>query len=330
MASTDAKPVPQKNVAFRVTFPILDADGDLVTGAAGLDSEVSKDGGTFADATSEATEIATSSGVYYLDLTQTEMNADTVAVIVKTSTVGAKTTTIVMYPEEAGDVRVNVTQFGGTNLTAAAGIPEVKVASLAANSITSSVIAADAIGASQIAADAIGSSELAAGAVTEIQSGLSVLTEADIRTAVGLASDNLDTQLAAISAFLDTEVAAILAAVDTEVAAIKTKTDSLTFTTANRVDSQVYGMESGTVTASALAADAANEAADALLDRTAGIETGMTLRQALRVVLAATAGKATGLAGNTVTYRDTNDTVDRITAAVDDVGNRTSVTLNTA
>ena len=49
MASTDAKPVPQKNVAYRVTFPILDADGDLVTGATGLDSEVSKDGGTFAD-----------------------------------------------------------------------------------------------------------------------------------------------------------------------------------------------------------------------------------------------------------------------------------------
>lgn len=117
MASTDAKPVPQKNVAYRVTFPILDADGDLVTGAAGLDSEISKDGGTFTDCTNEATEIATSSGVYYLDLSSTEMNADTVAVIVKTSTSGAKTTTLVMYPEEAGDVRVNVTQFNGTGVT---------------------------------------------------------------------------------------------------------------------------------------------------------------------------------------------------------------------
>lgn len=107
MASTDAVPVPRKNVAYRVTFPILDADGDLVTGAAGLDSEVSKDGGTFADCTSEATEIATSSGVYFLDLTATEMNADTVAIIVKTSTSGAKTTTIVMYPEELGDYRVD-------------------------------------------------------------------------------------------------------------------------------------------------------------------------------------------------------------------------------
>jgi hypothetical protein len=98
MASTDASPVPVKNKAWRVTFPILDSTGSLVTGATGLDSEVSKDGGTFADCTNEATEIATGSGVYFLDLTATEMNADTVAIIVKTTTSGAKTTTLVCYP----------------------------------------------------------------------------------------------------------------------------------------------------------------------------------------------------------------------------------------
>jgi hypothetical protein len=115
MASTDAKLVPTKNVAYRVTFPILDADGDLVTGATGLDSEVSKDAGTFADCTNEATEIATSSGVYYLDLTSTEMNADTVAVIVKTSSTGAKTTVLTFYPQEAGDL---VAAVGAGGLTA--------------------------------------------------------------------------------------------------------------------------------------------------------------------------------------------------------------------
>jgi hypothetical protein len=136
MASTDARPVPQKNVAFRVTFPLLDADGDLVTGASSLDSEISKDGGTFADCTNEATEIATSSGVYYLDLTSTEMNADTVAVIVKSAS--AKTTTLVMYPEEAGDIRVNVTAFGGTAGTFSSGRPEVN-----ASHISGSQTAAD-------------------------------------------------------------------------------------------------------------------------------------------------------------------------------------------
>lgn len=118
MASTDAKPVPIKNTAYRVTFPIFDADGDLVTGATGLDSEVSKDGGTFADCTNEATEIATSSGMYYLDLTSTEMNADTVAVIVKTSSSGAKTTPLVMYPQEAGDIKIDVESISGDSTAA--------------------------------------------------------------------------------------------------------------------------------------------------------------------------------------------------------------------
>lgn len=113
MAAPDARAIPRKNAAYRVTFPILDADGDLVTAAAGLDSEVSVDGGTFADALSEATEIATASGMYFLDLTAAEMNGDTVAVIVKTTTVGAKTTALVFYPQESGDVRVDVDSWGG-------------------------------------------------------------------------------------------------------------------------------------------------------------------------------------------------------------------------
>lgn len=136
MASTDAKPVPQKNVAYRITFPIFDADGDLVTAAASLDSEISKDGGTFTDCTNEATEIATSSGMYYLDLTSTEMNADTVAVIVKTATSGAKTVPIVMYPEEAGDIRVNVTAYGGTAGTFASGRPEVNMTHISGSAVS--------------------------------------------------------------------------------------------------------------------------------------------------------------------------------------------------
>lgn len=119
MASGDALPVPRKNVAYRVTFPILDADGDLVTGAAGLDSEISKDGGTFVDCTNEAVEIATNSGMYFLDLIAAEMNADTVAIIIKTSTGGAKTTPVVLYPEETGDIRANITQLATDVLTAA-------------------------------------------------------------------------------------------------------------------------------------------------------------------------------------------------------------------
>ncbi len=112
MASGDATSIAVKNQAYRVTFPILDADGDLVTGATALDSEVSKDGGTFADVTAEATEIATNSGMYFLDLTATEMNADTVAIIVKTTSSGAKTTPIVLYPNDDGDIDVSLSAQG--------------------------------------------------------------------------------------------------------------------------------------------------------------------------------------------------------------------------
>lgn len=124
MAASDARPIPRKNVAFRLTAPIFDADGDPVTGAASLDSEVSLDGAAFADCTSEATEIG-STGIYYLDLTASEMNADTVVVQIKTATSGAKTTVIVMYPEEVGDVRADVVMISGDapaadNLEAAA------------------------------------------------------------------------------------------------------------------------------------------------------------------------------------------------------------------
>lgn len=113
MASSDARLIPFKNAAWRVTVPIFDADGDTVTGATALDSEISKDGGAFADCTNEATEIGTS-GIYYLDLTSTEMNADTVVIQVKTSSAGAKTTNIIAYPQEADDIRVSVTQWTGT------------------------------------------------------------------------------------------------------------------------------------------------------------------------------------------------------------------------
>lgn len=71
------------------------------------------------------------------------------------------------------------------------------------------------------------------------------------------------------------------------------------------------------------------EIADALLDRVAGIETGFTPRQALRLILAALVGKLSGAATTNVLIRDVNDTKDRINATVDASGNRTAVTKDT-
>lgn len=110
----NALPYPIYGVPFGVTFPILDADGDLVTGATGLDSERSLNGDTFADCTNEATEIATASGYYYLLLTAAELTADVVTIIVKTTSSGAKTTPITLYPRKLVTVRSGTSASAGS------------------------------------------------------------------------------------------------------------------------------------------------------------------------------------------------------------------------
>ena len=107
MAATDAKPIPIKNQVYRVYFPILDGDGDLVASATGLASVISTQDGTSA---AGATPVQGNGnfGFYYLDLTQAQMNGDAVCIAINTTTSGAKATPIVLYPQEAGDIKVDV------------------------------------------------------------------------------------------------------------------------------------------------------------------------------------------------------------------------------
>ena len=66
--------------------------------------------------------------------------------------------------------------------------------------------------------------------------------------------------------------------------------------------------------------------ASAILDEPDAIETGLTVREALRLILAATAGKVSGGATNTVTFRNASaDSKNRIIATVDGDGNRTAI-----
>lgn len=111
MASTDATPLPLKNTAFRLTFPMWLTTGLINTGASGLDTEISIDGGTFADATDEAHEIASGSGTYYIDLTNGEMNGDTIAIQTKSSTTNAITAKTTIYPSSGSKFQVNATQI---------------------------------------------------------------------------------------------------------------------------------------------------------------------------------------------------------------------------
>lgn len=60
-------------------------------------------------------------------------------------------------------------------------------------------------------------------------------------------------------------------------------------------------------------------------DLTNGIEPSLTPRQAMRLLAAASAGKLSGAAGPTVSIRNVGDTKDRITATVDEDGNRIDI-----
>jgi len=163
--------VRQKNVASYIVFPIVDADGDAVTGAASLDSEIDAwaDGSApdgFTDCTNEATEIG-STGMYYLSLTNTELNVDYAIVQVKTATAGAKTQVILIRTMVGDPLNMAVTD-DGTAINVASGIVEAQVKSIDANAITATSIASDAITAAKIAADAITAAKVASDVSAEI------------------------------------------------------------------------------------------------------------------------------------------------------------------
>lgn len=109
-----------------------------------------------------------------------------------------------------------------------------------------------------------------------------------------ISASGLRTAVGLAAANLDTQLAAIAGFIDTEIAALPT---------------------------------AAQNAA-ALLDLADGIETNRTLRQGLRLILAALVGKLSGAASGPVLFRDSNDTKDRISITGDADGNRTAVTLD--
>lgn len=118
------------------------------------------------------------------------------------------------------------------------------------------------------------------------------------------------------------------------IAAIKTRADAIEVDTQDlqarvpaalvggRIDASVGAMQADTISSSALSAAAVDEILDEV------IEGSVTLRQALRLVIAALGGKLSGAATSTITIRDLGDAKNRITATVDGDGNRTAVTLD--
>jgi len=96
---------------------------------------------------------------------------------------------------------------------------------------------------------------------------------------------------------------------------------------AGAIDAAAIG--TGAIDADSLATSADNEIADALLDRTDAIETGLSVRGALRLIAAEAAGKLSGAESgstNVLIRNPVQDSKTRINATVDADGNRTAIT----
>jgi hypothetical protein len=177
-------------------------------------------------------------------------------------------------------------------------------------------LVAGAVDAAAIATDAIDGDAIAASAVTEIQSGLA--TSASIVTAQA-DLDDIQARLPAalVSGRMDSSVGAIATG------AITADSIAADAITAAKIAADAIG-------ASELAEGAANEIADALLDRASAVDT-YTVRQLLRIMAAALAGKSSGAVASqasTMIFRAIDDSKARITGVLDANGNRTSVTVD--
>jgi len=219
---------------------------------------------------------------------------------------------------------------------------------------------------------------LASDAVTEIQSGLSTLNAAGVRSAVGLASANLDTQLSTIdtvadSILVDTAEIGVAGAGLTAIpwnvswdAEVQSEcADALAaYNTSTLTASGVWGNATRTLSAFAFTVDTNANAtetaikaktdlipaspaavgsamtltsgerdsiATALLDLSNGVETSVTVRNALRYIASSVVGVLSGAGGTgtaTITIKAIgNDGTTRLTVETDEDGNRTSVTL---
>ena len=223
---------------------------------------------------------------------------------------------------------VDVKRFGGTALTAAAGIPEVKVASIAANAVNASALATDAVAEIQ-------SSLASQASVDTIQSDTN-----DIQTRLPAALES-----GRIAAVLDS--AAILAVADqvwdeatsghttagTYGGRIVRATNSNTevqITGSNHIAADIHNLQSGVITAGDFAANSITASAlatDAVTEIQSGLATAAALATEstkINRIEAVATGTVTGAGTSTEVFVGPSAT---LTITVDSSGNRSAVVV---
>ena len=390
-------PYPIYGLPYVVAFPILDEDGDPVTGLT-PDTEISKNGDTAVDTATEAAEIAfdtaTNKGMYQLQLSAAEMTCDVAAITVYTGVTTAQATCIVLYPRKLPPVASGTATAGaaGTITLQAGSVPVDDYFNGAVIYISSGTgsgqcrMITDYVGSTRVASvtpnfatnpssDSVYTIYLTDIAVNALLSNLSAIALAAINTAnaqigVNVVSQaNIDfgaLQKASITAAVPT-VAQIQTQIETEGGLLDIIEDKLPAgnigdaTAANQatiiaktnlipaspaaVGSQMDLVNAPNATAITAIQSGLSTLTDALVwaygTRTLSsfgtliadifaytIEGSLTFIKAIRIKLAALAGKSSGGGSATLKFRDTADSKDRITATVDLNGNRTGMTLD--
>ena len=327
--------VPAKNVALVIEVALVSqADTKLYqtnpTLATG-DVKVQTDDGTLANITTLPTGAASSKRVK-VSLSAAEMNGDNIwiqfsdaagaewcdfAVCIQTSARGVDdlafptTTGRSLDVTATGAAGIDLANVEGQGTTLALSATTIATVTTAANVTTVNGLAAGVVTAAAVATGAIDADALAADAVTEIQAGLAT---AAALTTVQADTDDIQTRLPAalVAGRIDASVGAMAASV---VTAASIATAALT----------AAKFAAGAIDAAAVATDAANEIADALLDRASAVDS-YTVRQILRGMAAVLMGKVTGAQGAEV-YRAADDSANRVTATTSS-GNRSAITLN--
>lgn len=325
-------------VASHVYLPIVKrAVVDFAVGAdwtpAAGDVKISKDGGAAANVTSLPTAITMgNTAMWDFSLTATEMQAAKVVVMVADSATKAvedQAFLIATYGNAAAEhavdlddsVRAGLTALPNAAAEAAGGLytrgvgagqinqdangrVDTHPVALAADVVTAAAIANGAIDAPTFAAGAVDATAFAQGAADKVWA-----------TAARALTDKAGFALAAA------EYTALVNLIYDELTAEAR--------TAGSYGQLLKDNLNAAITTRAVAGDAMAltvAAVDAVHDDV--YEGTLTLRQIVRIVLAAVAGKSSGFPTGPAVYRDAADLKARITATVDADGNRSAVTVD--
>jgi len=336
-------PIKQSQTAQPLEFLMVDST-DHVTAKTGLTPTVtlSKNGGAFASPAGAVTEIG--NGWYKVAGNATDANTLGPLLLHATGT-GA----------DPADGRFDVVAYDPQD-AAALGLSRVDAAistrSTYAGGAVASVTAAVTVGTNN---DKTGYA-LTAGERTAIANEVEaqIIDDTDSERVLQAIVDKIaaanpsldDLTLGAIASAVRTELTVELTRIDAaitsrlasvgytapdnaSIAAVKLKTDNLP---PDPADASDIAGAFATVAAAigALSIPTTEQNATDLLDLADGVETGTTLRQALRISLSVLAGKLLGAETNTPAFRDINDTKDRVTATTDVNGNRLTVVVDAA